>query len=193
MVKLKRYATKSRPTVFLDRDGTINVEKNYLYKWGDWEWIPGAKEAIKSLNDAGYLVIVISNQAGIARNFYTSEDVDTLHTFVDNNLAMIDARIDAYYYCPHHPEYGENRTCLCRKPLPGMIFRACEEFSIDLSLSYLVGDKISDVVAAQSAGVTPILVKTGYGVIEATQVTKGVRVVQDFWFASQEIIRGSML
>lgn len=172
---------QARPAVFLDRDGTINVEKNYLFRKEDWEWIPGSKEAIRSFNKAGYLVVVISNQAGVARGEYTEKDIHRLHAFVDQALARIGAWIDAYYYCPHHPEYGDNRNCRCRKPQPGMLFRARDELGIDLPASYFVGDKLIDVETALAAGVTPIMVRTGYGVWEAHHAPENVSVVANLF------------
>ncbi len=152
-----------KPAVFLDRDGTLNVEKNYLYRLEDWEWIPGAIDAIRSFNKAGFLVIVITNQAGIARGMYGESDVRLLHQQIDKVLASSDAHIDAYYFCPHHPEYGDKTVCDCRKPAPGMILQAQKDWDIDLSHSYMVGDKLADVQASLAAGVMPILVATGYG------------------------------
>jgi len=164
----------NRPAIFLDRDGTLNVEKSYLYKRADWEWIPGSVEAIRQVNEMGWLAIVVTNQAGIARGFYREEDVARLHKHVDGLLAAVGARIDAYYMCPHHPDFGELRNCDCRKPQAGMLLRAATEFSIDLPASFMVGDKESDVQAAQRAGVTPILVATGYGRMEDGAVTKEI-------------------
>ncbi|MGZ3821667.1 MAG: D-glycero-beta-D-manno-heptose 1,7-bisphosphate 7-phosphatase [Mucilaginibacter sp.] len=173
--------TKVRKAVFLDRDGTINVEKNYLFRKEDWEWIPGSMEAICNFNKAGYLVIVISNQGGVARGKYSEEDIHHLHAYVDQELARIGAWIDAYYYCPHHPEYGDNRNCICRKPHPGMILRASDELGIDLSASYFVGDKIIDMEAALAAGLKPIMVKTGYGKYEADLAPAIVSVVENLF------------
>lgn len=156
-----------RPAIFLDRDGTINVEKNYLYRIEDWEWIQGAPEAIRALNDAGFLVVVVSNQAGIARGYYDALQVDTLHAHVDRLLEQYGAHIDAYYYCPHHPEHGALHICDCRKPAAGMLLRAQCELTISLENSWMIGDKMSDVAAAQAVGVKPILVATGHGTQEA--------------------------
>jgi len=153
----------ARPAVFIDRDGTLNVDRHYLHRFEDWEWIPGAVEAIKAFNEAGFLVIVISNQAGVARGMYSEADIKVLHARVDNELRRLGARIDAYYYCPHHPEFGENRDCACRKPSPGLIFQAQQDWSIDLSRSWMIGDKLSDIEAGEAAGVESILVATGYG------------------------------
>lgn len=179
----------SRRAVFLDRDGTLNVEKNYLYKPADWEWIPGAVEAIRQINEMGWLAIVVTNQAGIARGFYREEDVAALHSHVDGLLAAAGARIDAYYMCPHHPEFGELGDCGCRKPQPGLLRRAAQDFSIDLPGSFLIGDKASDILAAQSAGVTPILVATGYGQAEDAAVAKNVERACDVLAAVEEIRR----
>ena len=153
----------SKSAIFLDRDGTINVEKEYLHRIEDWEWIPGAINAIKLINQLGYLAIVVTNQGGIARGFYSEQAVVTLHQHVDQMLAAERARVDAYYYCPHHSEYGEVRNCTCRKPAPGMLLAAQRDFDIDMSTSFLIGDKAIDTTAAENAGVSPILVKTGYG------------------------------
>ncbi|WP_054741953.1 D-glycero-alpha-D-manno-heptose-1,7-bisphosphate 7-phosphatase [Cellulosilyticum ruminicola] len=142
--------------VFLDRDGTINVEKNYLYKIEDFEFIQGVPEAIKLLNDAGYLVIVITNQAGIARGYYTEEDMHKLHRYINQELIKYGAHIDAYYFCPHHPVHGigeYKKDCNCRKPKTGMLEAAIKDFDIDVSKSYMFGDKEWDVEAGERMGV----------------------------------------
>lgn len=178
----------SKPAVFIDRDGTLNVEKNYLHKWQDWEWIPGAVESIRRLNASGYLVIVTSNQAGIARGMYREADVQSLHEQVDADLQRAGARIDAYYFCPHHPEHGEIRDCACRKPEPGMLLQAASEFDIDLTRSFIVGDKASDVEAGLNAGVTPILVLTGYGESERCDIPPAVFIARDIGAACDWIL-----
>lgn len=160
-----------KPAVFLDRDGTINFEKNYLYKIEDFEFIPGAPEAIKGLKDAGFLVAVVTNQSGIARGYYTLDDVTRLHQYIQRELQGYNTSIDAFYTCPHHPgqrrsEYGVN--CSCRKPAPGMFEKAAAELGIELSQSFMVGDKISDIEAGRAAGCRPVLVLTGYGAKTAT-------------------------
>lgn len=145
--------------VFLDRDGTINVEKGYLYKKEDFDFIEGTQEAIKLLNDNGYKVIVITNQSGIARGFYNELDMKKLHLHIDSLLASYGARIDAYFYCPHHPDFTGD--CDCRKPKPGLLFRAAKIYGIDLENSYLVGDKESDIRCAENATVNGVLVGAG--------------------------------
>lgn len=152
-----------KPAIFLDRDGTVNVEKSYLYRIADWEWTNGAPQAIKTLRDAGYSIIVVSNQSGIAQGMYGAEDVNKLHTYVNAELAKIGTTIDAFYFCPHHEKFGSDRDCACRKPKPGMLLQAAAEHGIDLTRSWMVGDKLIDVQAGQAAGVRTLLVRTGYG------------------------------
>lgn len=152
--------------IFLDRDGTINVEKNFLHKIEDFEFIPGAPEAIKRLKDAGFLVIVVSNQSGIARGYFDEAAVRELHQHIQEELATIGTSIDAFYFCPHHPEkgLGDYRViCECRKGEPGMLLKAAKEYDIDLEKSYMVGDKMADIDAGKRAGCHPVLVLTGYG------------------------------
>ena len=155
----------TKPAVFLDRDGTINVEKEYLYRIEEFEFTPGAVEAIRLLNQAGYLVVVVTNQSGVARGYYTEADVKTLHRHIDQVLISQGARVDAWYYCPHH-EHGQppyNQACDCRKPMPGMLLQAAADHAIDLTRSWMVGDKPADIEAGQAAGCRPVLVMTGYG------------------------------
>ncbi len=164
--------TLDRRAVFFDRDGTLNVEKNYLYLREDWEWLPGAIEAIRSANELGFEVVVVTNQAGIARGLYSENDLARLHSWVSADLAKFGARVDAYYYCPHHPDF--TGPCECRKPQPGLLRQAAKERGIDLSNSYLVGDKFSDVQAALAAGCLPILVASGYGEVARSELTSQV-------------------
>lgn len=178
----------ARPAVFIDRDGTLNVEKKYLHRFEDWEWIPGAIEAVRKFNTAGFLVIVVSNQAGVARGLYSESDVVSLHARVDEELDKAGARIDAYYFCPHHPEYAEGNECACRKPLPGMLVQAREELNIDFARSWMIGDKLIDIQAGQAAGIRSILVATGYGASEVNQLPQGVPFVEDLLAASDLIL-----
>ena len=143
--------------VFLDRDGTINIDTINLHKIEDWIWIDGAKDAIKLCNDSGYLVIVVTNQSGVARNLFTLDDVNRVHNFVQGELYKIGARIDAFYICPHVDD-GTGKVeqysieCDCRKPKPGMILQACKDFDIDVSQSFMIGDKQRDCDAGINAG-----------------------------------------
>lgn len=159
--------------VFLDRDGTINIEKKYLYKIEDFEFIDGAQNAIKLLNDSGYKVIVITNQAGIARGYYNEGDVENLHLYISEELRKYGAHIDAFYYCPHHPSEGKGIykiNCDCRKPKSGLYRRAIEEFNISAQESYVVGDKVSDLIPGIALNMKAILLETGYGKEEKNNI-----------------------
>lgn len=171
----------------LDRDGTINVDKGYVHRIEDWEWLPGAVEGIRNLNRVGLPVIVISNQAGVARGYYDEAAINALHAYVDAELAKQYARIDAYYYCPHHPEFGLNRDCQCRKPKSGMFFLARDEFNLDLERSYMVGDKMTDVLAAKAAGACPLAVRTGYGQQEFASIALACPIFDNLLAASEFI------
>ena len=163
---------QGRRAVFFDRDGTLNVEKTYLYRQEDWAWLPGAVEAIRSVNEFGFEVVVVTNQAGISRGLNSETDVTRLHAWVSANLAECGARVDAYYICPHHPNFSGPSEC--RKPNPGLLQKAAIERSIDLGRSFLVGDKVTDIEAAVAAGCEPMLVASGYGESARTQVPSHV-------------------
>jgi D,D-heptose 1,7-bisphosphate phosphatase len=172
--------------IFLDRDGTINVEKDYLYKIEDWEWIPKAIEAIKGFNDLGFYVIVVSNQSGIARGLYSKRNVDDLHNYVNEELKNSNAKIDEYYYCPHHPDFtGE---CNCRKPNIAMIEKAQNKYNINLKDSFFIGDRITDIETALNSNINPIFVLTGYGKEEVENLKYKVPVVKDI-FEAYELIK----
>lgn len=180
----------TKQAVFLDRDGTINVEKEYLYRVEEFEFTPGAVEAIKLLNQAGYLVVVVTNQSGVARGYYTEADVNQLHLHIDAILASQGARVDAWYYCPHH-EQGQppyNQECDCRKPMPGMLRQAAVDHAIDLTRSWMVGDKPADIEAGQAAGCKPVLVMTGYGAEVADEVSSQVTCCADLLAAARLIV-----
>jgi len=170
-----------RRAVFLDRDGTLNVEKEYLYRIVDFEFIPGAVEAVQLLNEAGFLVVVVTNQSGVARGYYTEEDVESLHRYVAAELQKSGARVDAWLYCPHHPDGRGSYSlpCSCRKPLPGMLKEAARRYDIDLAASVMIGDKQADISAGQAAGCSTILVRTGYGADEECHVSENTPVFDD--------------
>lgn len=158
---------KAKPAVFLDRDGTINREVDYLADPAQLELLQGAGEAIARLNRAGYFTVVITNQSGIARGLLTEERLAEIHARLDELLRPFEAHIDAYYYCPHHPDIGESpyrRDCDCRKPKPGMFERAAREHDLDLSSSFAVGDSPRDLQAAAALQVPGYLVETGKAV-----------------------------
>ena len=158
--------------VFLDRDGTINKEVNYLYKPDDFVFIPGTIQAIKVFHELGYKVIVITNQAGVARGYYTEMDVKVLHEYLDDLLAAEATYIDAYYYCPHHLDgtvEDYKRECKCRKPGIGMIKEAARDFDINLGESIIVGDKEIDILAGKKSGIGKcVLVRSGHVIGEKT-------------------------
>jgi D-glycero-D-manno-heptose 1,7-bisphosphate phosphatase len=179
--------------VFLDRDGTINVELEFLHRPEDFEFIPGAPQAIRLLNDAGLRVIVVTNQSGIARGLYDEAAVNRLHRHMDAQLARFGASVDAYYFCPHHPEHGigdYRKSCECRKPKGGMLRQGAADLSIDLAGSFMVGDRLVDVEAGLNAGCRPMMVKTGYGLLESVTVPPHTPVYEDLLEAVRVILSG---
>ena len=180
-----------KKAVFLDRDGTINVEKDYLYQVADFEFVPGAEEAIRRLNQAVLLVIVVTNQSGVARGYYTEDDVEQLHRHINRELARHDAHVDAWFYCPHHPSGKGSYAlpCSCRKPLPGMLRAAALRYDIDLEQSYMVGDKQADIEAGMAAGCHTILVRTGYGEKEEQALDGPVEIRDDLLAAVIAILQ----
>lgn len=142
---------------FFDRDGTINVDTGYVHSIEEFQFIDGMPEFIKKWNDWGYKVIVITNQAGIARGYYTEDDMHNLHEYMNKELAKIGAHIDAFYFCPHHPDF--TGVCHCRKPKPGMIEQAIKDWDIDVTQSVMFGDKQSDIDAAKKCGIKGYLVQ----------------------------------
>ena len=182
----------SKPAVFLDRDGVINVDRGYVHKRDDFEYIDGVFNAVKKCKDMGYLLVLVTNQSGIARGMFTEEQFETLTEWMDWNFAENDIDFDGIYYCPHHPEatveqYKE--VCDCRKPNPGMFISAQTFLDIDMENSVMIGDKKEDMMAAQAAGVgTRILVRTGKPVTEegealAATVLDSIADVPKFLFA----------
>jgi D-glycero-D-manno-heptose 1,7-bisphosphate phosphatase len=156
-----------REAVFLDRDGTVIEEVRYLGDPAQVRLIPGAAEAIRRLNDAGVLVVLVTNQSGVARGYFPESRVWDVHARLAELLAERGARIDAYFYCPHHPTEGVGRyrvACECRKPRPGLLLAAARQLDIDLARSWVIGDKPCDAEAGAAAGCRAILVRTGHGV-----------------------------
>ena len=166
-----------RPAVFLDRDGTMIEERGYLDRLELVSPFPYTAEAIRMLRAAGYAIVVVTNQAGVARGFFDEAFVRRVHAHLDALLAPHDAVPDAYYYCPHHPEGvvdAYRRACACRKPAPGMIHAAAADLGLDVARSFVVGDKWLDVGLANQAGARGILVRTGYGETSADDPPPGV-------------------
>lgn len=149
-----------QPALFLDRDGVINVDHGYVYRPQDFQFIDGIFELVKAANQAGYLVIVVTNQAGIGRGYYSENDFNTLTDWMLSQFSERGAKVDAVYFCPFHPEHGVGeyrRFTECRKPGPGMLLTAAKDFNIALNKSIIIGDKISDIVAGQRASVGTLL------------------------------------
>lgn len=152
--------SSDRPAaVFLDRDGTMSLDLGYLYLWDDWQWLPGAPEALARLKEANYKLVVVTNQSGVARGYYNEAAVKQLHQKINIDLRThFKTAIDAFYFCPHHPDFNE--PCACRKPAPGMLHRAAAELGLDLTRSFMIGDKPDDLLAGRAAGCISILVRT---------------------------------
>jgi D-glycero-D-manno-heptose 1,7-bisphosphate phosphatase len=154
-----------RPALFLDRDGVLNEDQGYVSRWEDFRWIPGAREAVAAFNRAGWLVIVVTNQSGVGRGYYTEDEMHALHARMSQELAADGARIDAFYHAPQHPEAEveayRHPDPPDRKPNPGMILRALADWPIDRDRSILVGDKHTDLEAAHRAGVRALLFPGG--------------------------------
>lgn len=152
--------------VFIDRDGTINVDVDFLSSPSQLQLIPRSAEAIRELNDLGIAVVVITNQSGIARGLYTEDDLRRVHEAMDSELKKFGATVLEYFYCPHHPEEGlppYRIECECRKPKPGMLNQAKQKYGFSLTRSFVVGDKCIDVQTGKAVGAVAIQVATGYG------------------------------
>jgi len=154
-----------RPAVFLDRDGTLSEERGYIDRLELIEIFPWTSDAIRLLNRAGFVVVVVTNQSAIGRGIIDLPFLQTVHDAFDRHLARSGARVDRYYYCPHHPDarLPEYRmVCRCRKPGPGMIEQATTELELDPSRSFMVGDRLIDVACGHAAGIRSLLVRSGH-------------------------------
>ena len=174
--------TTGRPAVFLDRDGTINEQMGYVNHLSRFQLLPGVARAIRSLNEAGLPVVVVTNQSGLARGYFPESLLEAVHAEMYRLLAQEGARLDGLYVCPHHPEAKEERfrlDCDCRKPRTGLLERAAAELGLDLGRSYMVGDRWSDLRCGAAVGATTVLVLTGYGRGDAAYVGPGQTVPPD--------------
>ena len=155
-----------RPAVFLDRDGVLNEERGYVHRIDEVVWIPGALDAVRRLHEAGFVLIVLTNQAGVARGFYSESDVQALHRWMADEVQRAGGHINAFYYAPTHPEGTVPHYAIedpDRKPGTGMFERAIREHGIDPARSFMVGDKTSDLIPARQLEMTTVLVRTGHG------------------------------
>ncbi len=155
-----------RPAIFLDRDGTLAHEVGYINHVSRFRLYPFAPATIRAINGAGWAAVVVTNQAGVARGYFPESLVGSVHDEMRRGIEAGGAKLDAVYYCPHHPEAGEppyRSDCDCRKPRPGMVRRAARELSLDLERSWVIGDRLGDLELAWSVGARGALVKTGYG------------------------------
>jgi len=156
----------SAKAIFMDRDGTVSDEVGYVNHIDRYRLLPRSAEAVRRVNAAGFLSFVITNQSGVARGLFDETLLHEVHATLRGWLEREGARLDGIYYCPHHPKEGEppwRQDCDCRKPRPGLLLRAAREHDVDLSSSYMIGDTVLDIEAARNAGMTGVLVLTGYG------------------------------
>ena len=165
-----------RPVAFLDRDGTLIEEAGYLDRLERLAFFPFSVDAVRILNHAGLAVVVVTNQSGVARGLVQESFIDEAHTYIAEHLAVGGAHIDAFYYCPHHPNAtldAYRRRCDCRKPQPGLLRRAASELELDLSRSFSVGDRWQDLQSGRAVGGRSILVRTGYGRVAESHPVDG--------------------
>lgn len=187
-----RYNTQSRksgarsPAVFLDRDGTLIRYKSYLHRVRDVRFYKGAIEAVKAFQDVGYKLILVTNQAGVGRGYFTQRDVERVHRHINKKLEERGVALHGIFICPHHPEEG----CVCRKPNVDLFVRAQNGLSIDMERSYLIGDRLSDVIPAKRLGSRAIMVLTGLGLQERSAARRaGIRTAPNLFEASRQILK----
>ena len=168
-----------RRALFLDRDGVINVEKDYLYKIDEFEFIDGLFELCSYYQELGYLIFVVTNQSGIARGYYSEEDFNLLSLWMSKEFLKHNIKIEKVYHCPHHPDISGE--CSCRKPNPGMLLKAADEFDINLEESLIVGDKERDVEAGLNAGLNEAYLYDESKTINSSRATKVVSKLEDIW------------
>ncbi len=177
---------RKRPALFLDRDGVIIVEKKFQIDIGAMEFYPGAVDALKAV-DRRFLKVVVSNQSGIAGKKFTQDDVEKFNHALSEKLKGEGIKMNGWYFCPH----GRRDNCLCRKPKSGMLLKAADELSVELRESWMIGDKSSDILAGQAAGVKTVLVKTGYAGKERGAVPVKPHHVADNLYDAVQFINGS--
>ncbi len=183
--------------LFFDRDGTLNTELDFLSRPEELQLIPNAARALREANEFGVKVFIFTNQSGIARGLFTETDLAAIHKRLLAMFAHEGARVDAIYFCPHHPDYGKTpykKSCSCRKPKPGMLKKASKEHGIKLSKSFVIGDRCIDMQAGKAAGCQTALVLTGYGSVEREECLSAgnadfiARDVYEAWRQVKEVI-----
>lgn len=178
--------------IFMDRDGTISEEIGYMYHAGLFRPFPWAGSAVRKINESGMKAVLITNQSGVGRGYFDEATVHQVHDILLTELTRSNAKLDAIYYCPHHPD----ADCNCRKPQPGMLIQAKEELDIDLGQSYVIGDKYLDVETAYAVGAKSVLVLTGYGIAEQekhkTLKNQPTYVAKDLMEAVEAILNGNV-
>ena len=164
-----------KKAIFLDRDGVINKDSGYVHAIEDFHFLPGVFEALRTFEALGYLLIIVTNQSGIGRGYYTQKDFETLTDWMKKELQKRDIHIAGVYHCPHHPDDG----CGCRKPQPGLILQAAKDFDVDLSRSWMIGDKQSDIEAAKNAGIqNAILLGEGEAPYHAKTLFDTIKIIE---------------
>ncbi|MFQ5610861.1 MAG: D-glycero-beta-D-manno-heptose 1,7-bisphosphate 7-phosphatase [Anaerolineae bacterium] len=175
----------SRAAVFLDRDGVINYNRDdYVKRWAEFRFLPGALAALRRLAASPFQIVVVTNQSALGRGLLDPAGLECIHARMSRAVLAAGGRIDRIFYCPHRPEDG----CACRKPRPGLLEQAARALNIDLARSYLVGDALSDIQAAQAAGCLPLLVLTGRGAAARQQSAGRYQVVRDLGAAVDWIL-----
>jgi D-glycero-D-manno-heptose 1,7-bisphosphate phosphatase len=180
-----------RKAAFIDRDGVVNKDNDYVYAIEDFIILPGVIDSLRLLRNSNYLLVLVTNQAGIARGYYDEQDLFRLHSYMQLLLKPNQAEFDAIYFCPHHPDGvvpNYTKVCQCRKPSPGMLLKAAEDLNLDLSQSILVGDKLSDINAGKRAGLCiTALVRSGHSFSEREALQTTI-VAEDLLDAALKII-----
>lgn len=171
--KKKSKAMRNQKAIFLDRDGVLNKDTGYVFKTEELIILPQVIEALKKLQSANYLLIVVTNQSGVARGYYKEVDVIHIHNYMNNIFEEAGITISSWYYCPHHPEAQIEKykiNCQCRKPEPGMLLKATEKWNIDTDGSYMIGDKESDILAGKAMDIKTVQVKGSYPLTPAAHL-----------------------
>jgi D-glycero-D-manno-heptose 1,7-bisphosphate phosphatase len=181
-------SAERRPAAFLDRDGTLIVERNYLADPAGVELLPGAAAGLRRLAEAGYALVLVTNQSGIARGLFGDADFGAVQRRMAELLAAEGVRLDGVYHCPHHPDFSG--PCTCRKPAPGLFVRAAAELGLDPARSVYIGDRLADVLAAGELGGRAFLVRTGYGDAERDRAPAWVRVASGLEAAAAMALEG---